>query len=270
MTKNGYTYESDGAVWFKSSDFYDDKDHVLIKTDGSFTYLVPDIGCHINKYQRGFTKMIDVLGTDHHGYVPRLKSAITASGYDDTKLEDIIIDTAPKESYENEYDREILTREEGNEDYKLIETEVDGFKDSWHSWLVAYAPYDAPPEERICVATIVEACNKWEWCCEVYKVVRGNSLGVFEPNTRSQKSASLLGIYISVPPHSTTTNPVLSGVINCCSFTSIYLSNGLYSIKTLINESGSIENSKGIIDLISSIVANLMKLYLLFCNFGNQ
>ena len=87
MTKNGYTYVSDGAVWFKSSEFYDDKDHVLIRNDGNFTYLVPDIGNHINKYERNFTKMIDVLGTDHHGYVARLKSAIKANGYDDSKLE---------------------------------------------------------------------------------------------------------------------------------------------------------------------------------------
>ena len=87
MTKNGYTYVSDGAVWFKSSDFYDDKDHVLIRNDGNFTYLVPDIGNHINKYKRNYTKMIDVLGTDHHGYVARLKSAIEANGYDASKLE---------------------------------------------------------------------------------------------------------------------------------------------------------------------------------------
>ena len=87
MTKNGYTYVRDGATWFKSSEFYDDKDHVLIRSDGNYTYLVPDIGNHINKYKRNFTKMIDVLGTDHHGYVARLKGAIKASGYDDTKLE---------------------------------------------------------------------------------------------------------------------------------------------------------------------------------------
>ena len=87
MDKNGYTYVRDGATWFKSSEFYDDKDHVLIRSDGNYTYLVPDIGNHINKYMRGFTKMIDVLGTDHHGYVARLKGAIKASGYDDSKLE---------------------------------------------------------------------------------------------------------------------------------------------------------------------------------------
>ena len=87
MNKNGYTYEKDGAIWFKSSEFYDDKDHVLVRNDGNYTYLVPDIGNHINKYKRNYDKMIDVLGTDHHGYVARLKGAIKANGYDDTKLD---------------------------------------------------------------------------------------------------------------------------------------------------------------------------------------
>ena len=87
MHKNGYTYEQDGAIWFKSTSFYDSKDHVLIRNDGNYTYLVPDIANHINKYQRGFTKMIDVLGTDHHGYVARLKGALKANGYDDSKLD---------------------------------------------------------------------------------------------------------------------------------------------------------------------------------------
>ena len=57
MKKKGYTYVRDGAIWFKSSEFYDDKDHVLVRSDGNFTYLVPDIGNHINKYKRNYTKM---------------------------------------------------------------------------------------------------------------------------------------------------------------------------------------------------------------------
>lgn len=87
MNQNGYTYEQDGAIWFKSTSFYDSKDHVLIRNDGNYTYLVPDIANHINKYERGFTKMIDVLGTDHHGYVARLKGALKANGFDDSKLD---------------------------------------------------------------------------------------------------------------------------------------------------------------------------------------
>ena len=83
LDKNGYIFDEDGAKWFKSSALLDDKDHVLIKNDGAYTYLLPDIAYHTDKYKRGFTKIIDVLGTDHHGYVARLKSAMKALGYDE-------------------------------------------------------------------------------------------------------------------------------------------------------------------------------------------
>ena len=86
MKKNGYIYEKDGAIWFKSSELYDDKDHVLVKSDGIYTYLVPDIAYHMDKIDRGFRIAIDVLGTDHHGYIARLKSALKAVGYDDSIL----------------------------------------------------------------------------------------------------------------------------------------------------------------------------------------
>ncbi len=86
MKQNGYIYEKDGAIWFKSSELYDDKDHVLVKADGFYTYLVPDIAYHMDKIDRGFRIAIDVLGTDHHGYVARLKSALKAVGYDDSIL----------------------------------------------------------------------------------------------------------------------------------------------------------------------------------------
>ena len=87
LTNNGYTYDQDGAKWFKCSAIYDDKDHVLIKDDNSYTYLVPDIAYHKDKYSRGYDKMIDILGTDHHGYVARLKSSVKAMGNDPEKLE---------------------------------------------------------------------------------------------------------------------------------------------------------------------------------------
>lgn len=85
--KKGYIYEKDGAKWFKCSEIYDDKDHVLQKEDGTYTYLLPDIAYHLDKYKRGYNKMIDVLGTDHHGYVNRLKSSIKALDLDPDKLE---------------------------------------------------------------------------------------------------------------------------------------------------------------------------------------
>ena len=87
LTKNGYTYERDGALWFKCSSIFDEVDHVLVKEDKTLTYLVPDIAYHLDKYKRGYDKMIDIFGTDHHGYVARLKSSVKALGNDPEKLE---------------------------------------------------------------------------------------------------------------------------------------------------------------------------------------
>ena len=87
LKDNGHVYEEDGAVWFRSTTFGDDKDRVLRKTDGSFTYLTPDIAYHEDKLQRGFDKIINIWGADHHGYIPRMKAAIQALGYDRDMLE---------------------------------------------------------------------------------------------------------------------------------------------------------------------------------------
>lgn len=86
LEQNGYTYEQDGALWFASTRFGDDKDRVLRKQDGSLTYLVPDIACHNHKYERNFDLIIDLFGADHHGYVPRLKASMAALGNDPDKL----------------------------------------------------------------------------------------------------------------------------------------------------------------------------------------
>ncbi|GIO26821.1 arginine--tRNA ligase [Ornithinibacillus bavariensis] len=86
-----YIYEKDGATWFRSTDFNDDKDRVLVKNDGAFTYLTPDIAYHQNKLNRGFDKLINVWGADHHGYIPRMKAAIQALGYEADKLDVKII-----------------------------------------------------------------------------------------------------------------------------------------------------------------------------------
>jgi len=85
------TYEKDEAVWFYASRFGDEKDRVLLKTDGQPTYIVPDIAYHLTKYQRGFDILIDILGPDHHGYVPRLIAALRALKYDESKLEFIFL-----------------------------------------------------------------------------------------------------------------------------------------------------------------------------------
>ncbi len=81
LAERGLTYESEGALWLRTTDFGDDKDRVLRKKDGTYTYLVPDIAYHIDKHERGFDRAIDVWGADHHGYIPRMKAVLRALGY---------------------------------------------------------------------------------------------------------------------------------------------------------------------------------------------
>ena len=91
LRKTGYIFEQDGATWLRSTAFGDDKDRVLIKQDGSYTYLLPDIAYHRDKLERGFEKLINIWGADHHGYIPRMKAAIQALGFDGDTLEVEII-----------------------------------------------------------------------------------------------------------------------------------------------------------------------------------
>jgi arginyl-tRNA synthetase len=91
LRENGHLYEEGGATWFRSTELGDDKDRVLIKQDGSYTYLTPDIAYHKDKLERGFEKLINIWGADHHGYIPRMKAAIQALGYDHDALEVEII-----------------------------------------------------------------------------------------------------------------------------------------------------------------------------------
>ncbi len=87
LTEGGHIYEREGAVWFRSSDFYDEEDRVLIKEDGEATYFLMDIAYHKNKLDRGFHRIIDLWGPDHHGYVPRMRSAVEALGIDAGRLD---------------------------------------------------------------------------------------------------------------------------------------------------------------------------------------
>ncbi len=87
LKNSGKLYEKDGAIWFKSTDYTDSQDRVLKKSDGTNTYLTADIAYHKNKLDRGFDLLINIWGADHHGYIPRMKAAIDALGYDSRKLE---------------------------------------------------------------------------------------------------------------------------------------------------------------------------------------
>ena len=87
LIEKGMLYEQEGAMWFKSTQFGDDQDRVIKKADGSNTYLTADIAYHIDKLRRGYDRLINIWGADHHGYVARVKASIEALGYDPNKLE---------------------------------------------------------------------------------------------------------------------------------------------------------------------------------------
>ncbi|MBK2403790.1 arginine--tRNA ligase [Erysipelothrix rhusiopathiae] len=90
LKAKGVTFEEDGALWLRSTDFGDDKDRVLIKSDGSYTYLVPDIANHIYKLERGYTHLLNLWGGDHHGYIVRMQAALEALGHPNVLDVDII------------------------------------------------------------------------------------------------------------------------------------------------------------------------------------
>jgi len=85
--KNDNCYVSEEALWLKTSNYGDEKDRVIVKNDGNYTYLLPDIAYHVNKIERGYQKLIDVLGADHHGYINRLKGSLEILGYDSSILD---------------------------------------------------------------------------------------------------------------------------------------------------------------------------------------
>ena len=91
LQANEMLYEAEGATWLKTSMYGDDKDRVIVKSDGSYTYLTPDIAYHLDKFNRDHEYLVDILGADHHGYVPRLKAAIGALGYKPDNLDVIIV-----------------------------------------------------------------------------------------------------------------------------------------------------------------------------------
>ncbi|SIQ88484.1 arginine--tRNA ligase [Marinobacterium stanieri] len=87
LEAKGYLYEEEGNLWFRSTDFGDDKDRVVKRANGQTTYFASDIAYHMNKFERGFDKVVNIWGADHHGYIARVKAAIQAMGYDPEKLE---------------------------------------------------------------------------------------------------------------------------------------------------------------------------------------
>lgn len=94
LREAGYVYEKGGAQWFKSTDFGDEKDRVVVRDNGQTTYFASDIAYHMDKLERGFNRVIDIWGADHHGYVPRVKAALSALGDDPSKLDVLLVQFA--------------------------------------------------------------------------------------------------------------------------------------------------------------------------------
>jgi len=94
LRNNGHLYQQDGALWFRSTAFSDEKDRVVQRENGQYTYFASDIAYHLNKYERGFDMIIDVWGADHHGYIARVKGAIKALGLDESRLETPLVQFA--------------------------------------------------------------------------------------------------------------------------------------------------------------------------------
>jgi len=94
LKNGGHTFEQKGALWFKATDFGDEKDRVLVRSNGQATYFANDVAYHWNKYARGFDRVINIFGADHHGYVTRIKSAVKALGHDENALDVLLVQFA--------------------------------------------------------------------------------------------------------------------------------------------------------------------------------
>ncbi|HDM78216.1 MAG TPA: arginine--tRNA ligase [Deltaproteobacteria bacterium] len=91
LKEKGFVYEKEGALWFRSSDFGDEKDRVVVRSNGAFTYFASDLAYHRDKFERGFKQVIDVWGADHHGYVPRVMAGMKALGFDEKDLQVVLV-----------------------------------------------------------------------------------------------------------------------------------------------------------------------------------
>ena len=94
LKDGGHTFEKEGALWFKATDFGDEKDRVLVRANGQTTYFASDVAYHWNKYDRGYGRVIDIFGADHHGYVTRVRSAVSALGHDEKALDVLLVQFA--------------------------------------------------------------------------------------------------------------------------------------------------------------------------------
>ncbi|NLC33747.1 MAG: arginine--tRNA ligase [Erysipelothrix sp.] len=125
---SGYTYEEDGALWLQTTAFGDDKDRVLVKSDKNYTYLTPDIAYHQDKFDRGYDRLINLFGADHHGYINRLKASMQILGYDKDQLDVEIIQMALMFKDGEEFKMSKRTGKSISLRELILETDVDALR----------------------------------------------------------------------------------------------------------------------------------------------
>ncbi len=154
LERRGHTYRSEGALWLRSTDFGDDKDRVLIRGDGEPTYLAADVGYHADKLARGFERLVDVLGADHHGYAPRIRAAIAALGADPDRLEALIMNLVHiVESGE----RAQMSKRSG--DFVSLDELVDDIGVDASRWFMLWRSHDTPVDLDLELARRASADN---------------------------------------------------------------------------------------------------------------
>jgi arginyl-tRNA synthetase len=154
VEQRGHTYRSEGALWLRSTDFGDDKDRVLIRADGEPTYLAADVAYHRDKLDRGFDRLVDVLGADHHGYAPRIRAATAALGADPDRLEALIMNLV---HIVEAGERAQMSKRSG--DFVSLDELVDDIGADASRWFMLWRSHDTPVDLDLELARRASADN---------------------------------------------------------------------------------------------------------------
>jgi arginyl-tRNA synthetase len=154
LEQRGHTYKREGALWLRSTAFGDDKDRVLVRADGEPTYLAADVAYHRDKLDRGFDRLVDVLGADHHGYAPRIRSAIAALGADPDRLETLIMNLV---HIVEAGERAQMSKRSG--DFVSLDHLVDDIGVDASRWFMLWRSHDTPVDLELELARRASADN---------------------------------------------------------------------------------------------------------------
>jgi arginyl-tRNA synthetase len=154
LEQRGHTYKREGALWLRSTAFGDDKDRVLVRADGEPTYLAADVAYHRDKLDRGFDRLVDVLGADHHGYAPRIRSAIVALGADPDRLETLIMNLV---HIVEAGERAQMSKRSG--DFVSLDHLVDDIGVDASRWFMLWRSHDTPVDLELELARRASADN---------------------------------------------------------------------------------------------------------------